>query len=144
MQQCIEAFPQDTHHFCATVDRSNGTVSDSRVEWKPCTTVENVRGWFWFIGWFVTFTRVHVVWWLHVTIRKLQTQIPCGGNLSPVLVMRPQRLTAERHGVQTTTRHEQWRTLGLRWELYSNLHRNSQHNDASWKVHAQHHRVGFS
>ena len=25
------SFPQDKHHFCATVDRSNGTVSDSRV-----------------------------------------------------------------------------------------------------------------
>ena len=25
-------FPQDTHHFCTTVDRSTGTVSDSRME----------------------------------------------------------------------------------------------------------------
>ena len=49
-------------------------------EWKLGTTVKNVR--IWSIGWFVTFTHVHVVWRLHVTIRKLQTHIPCGVNLS--------------------------------------------------------------
>ena len=58
------SFRQD---FCATVDGSIGTVSDSGMK-AHC-------------NWLVILTRVYIVWWMHVTIRKLQTLIPCGGSL---------------------------------------------------------------
>ena len=62
-QRTGKSFPQDTNHFCPTDDRSIGTVSDSRMK-AHYNCPESLR--------LVTFTRVYIVWWMHVAFRTLQ------------------------------------------------------------------------
>ena len=124
--QCREVFLKTNITFAHLL--TDQTTQSLTQEWKLSTTVENVRGWF--ISWLFNFTRVHIVWWLHVTIKKLQTLIPCGVHF--VIVFETKVPKTDRRAAWSTDR-DSTRTAATNTRtavgIGPNLHHNSQHND---------------